>query len=58
MNPTLDPPTRAIMATPADAGYVVTLGHDDAGAIIAEARDDTGEVWHVRAVSAYRGVRG
>ena len=43
----LTPTTKAIMAVMADAGYVVAIGRDPDGRIVASARDQTGETWHV-----------
>ena len=52
----LDAPTRAIMATLAADEFVVTIGQDDNGRVVAEARDPTGETWQVWAADAYVAV--
>ncbi len=49
----LDPPTKAIMATLAADGFVVSVGHDDHGRVVVEARDQTGETWQVWEADAY-----
>ncbi|MCP4251305.1 MAG: hypothetical protein GY778_30080 [bacterium] len=48
----LDPPTKAIMLTLAADGYVVTIGSDSDGRVVASAQDPSGETWQVWAVDA------
>ncbi len=50
--PDLDPPTRAVLAVLADAGYVVGVGHDGDAAVVT-ATDPSGESWTVRGPDAY-----
>ena len=52
----LDPPTKAIMATLADAGFLVSIGSDPDGRIVTSARDPAGETWQVWAADAYAAV--
>ncbi len=50
--PDLDPPTRAVLAVLADAGYVVGVGRDG-GAAVVTATDLSGESWTVRGPDVY-----
>ena len=53
MNPLdLDPPTHALLAVLADAGYVVGVGRDGDAAVVT-ATDPSGESWTVRGPDAY-----
>ena len=52
----LDPPTKAVLAMMADAGYVVAIGSDPDGGVVASAQDSAGETWQVRAADAYAAV--
>ncbi|MCP4246510.1 MAG: hypothetical protein GY778_05625 [bacterium] len=52
----LDPPTKAIMAVMASDGFVVTIGHNNDGRIVASAQDPAGETWQVWAADAYAAV--
>ena len=38
----LDSPTKAIMATLADAGFIVAVGRDHDGRIVTSAREPSG----------------
>ncbi|MCP4248711.1 MAG: hypothetical protein GY778_16830 [bacterium] len=49
----LDPPANATIATAADAGFIVIIGRDHDGRIVASARDAAGETWQVWAADAY-----
>ena len=51
-----DPPTKAIIATLADARYIVAIGSDPDGRIVASARDPSGETWQAWAADAYAAV--
>ena len=44
------------MATLADAGYIVAIGSDPNGRIVASAQDPSGETWQVWAGDAYAAV--
>ena len=44
------------MATLASDGFVVSVGQDDHGRVVAEARDPDGETWQVWAADAYAAV--
>ena len=48
----LDPPTKAILAMLADAGFVVSIGSGPDGRVVAEARDPAGATWQVWADDA------
>ncbi len=48
----LDPPTRAVLAVLAHAGYVVGVGRDG-GAAVVTASDPSGESWTVRGPDVY-----
>ena len=50
--PELDPPTRAVLAVLADAGFVVGVGRDG-DAMVATATDQSGESWTVRGPDVY-----
>ncbi|MCH7814155.1 MAG: hypothetical protein IID40_09065 [Planctomycetes bacterium] len=52
----LDAPTKAIMTTLADTGYIVVIGRDPDGRIVASARDTSGETWQVWVADAYAAV--
>ncbi|MCP4248708.1 MAG: hypothetical protein GY778_16815 [bacterium] len=44
------------MATSADAGFVVAIGNDTNGRIVASAQDPSGETWQVWAADACAAV--
>ena len=54
--PDLDPPTRAILAVLADAGYFVGVGRDGDAAVV-KATDPSGESWTVAPGRVRRAVR-
>ncbi len=47
---------RITMVTLAADGFVITVGHDDHGRVIAEVRAAAGETWQVWSRSAYTGA--
>ena len=49
----LDARTRAILATLAADGIVVSVGRDDHGRVVVEARDAAGETCQVWAADAF-----
>ena len=50
--PDLDPPTRAVLAVLADAGFVVGVGRDGDTAVVTPS-DPSGESWTVRGPDVY-----
>ena len=52
----LDPRTKAIMAALADAGFIIAIGSDPDGRIVASARDAPSETWAVWAADAFTAV--